>query len=81
MNYVYGSSGSFGSIVLLNYIGHDTYTGRRIPLHSKPTPVHIPVHKPELDFITLEDTSVGFHRHFIIGLSIFFHKQLDMLLW
>ena len=45
MTSAYGSSGLFGSIVSFRYIGHNTYTGRRINLCSKPTPIHGPVHK------------------------------------
>ena len=36
MNAAYGSSGSFGSKVRWNSIGHNTYTGRRSNLSSKP---------------------------------------------
>ena len=38
-----GSSGSFGSRVRSKYIGHNTYTGRRINFCSKTTPIHGPV--------------------------------------
>ena len=46
----YGSSGSFGSKVRPKYIGHNTYTVRRSNLHSKPTPIHGPVHKHDLNY-------------------------------
>ena len=45
MNYVYGSSGSFGSRVRYTSIGHNTYTGRRINFHSNPIPIHGTVYK------------------------------------
>ena len=45
MTAAYGSSGPFGSRVRSKYIGHNTYTGRRSNLRSKPTPIHGPVHK------------------------------------
>ena len=50
MNNAYGSSGSFGSRVSFKYIGHNIYIGRRINSHSKPTPIHGPVHKSDLNF-------------------------------
>ena len=46
----YGSSGSFGSRVRSKYIGHNTYTGRRSNLRSKPTPIHGPVQKSDLNY-------------------------------
>ena len=45
MTAAYGSSVSFGSRVRSKSIVHNTYTGRRIIFHSKPTPIHEPVHK------------------------------------
>ena len=50
MNDEYGSSGSFGSRVRSKYIGHNTYKGRIINIHSKQTSIHGPVHKSDLDF-------------------------------
>ena len=46
----YGSSGSFGSIVRYEYIGHDTYTGKRSYFRSKPKPIYGPAHKSDLDY-------------------------------
>ena len=46
----YGSSGSFGSRVRSKYIGHNTHIGRRSHLRSKPTPIHGPVHKSDLNY-------------------------------
>ena len=46
----YGSSGSFESRVRSKYIGHNTYTGRRSNLHSKLTPIHVPIHKLYLSY-------------------------------
>ena len=46
----YGSSGPFGSRVRSKYIGHKTYTGRRSNFCSKPTPIHGPVHKYDLNY-------------------------------
>ena len=34
----------------IKYIGHNTYTGIRINLHSKPTPIHEPVQKSDLNY-------------------------------
>ena len=45
----YCLSGSFGSIVRLKSIGNDTYTGRRSNFCSKPTPIHVLVHKYNLN--------------------------------
>ena len=49
MNAGFGSSGSFGSRVRLKFIGHNTYTDRRRNFRSKPTPIHRPFHKSELN--------------------------------
>ena len=46
----YVSSLSFGSIERSKYIGHNIYTGRRSNFHSKPTPIHGPVHKSDLNY-------------------------------
>ena len=46
----YGSSGSFGSRLRSKYIGHNTYTGRRINLRSKPTTIHGLVHKSDSNY-------------------------------
>ena len=45
----YGSSGSFESRVRSKSIGHNTYIGRRSNFRSKPTPIHGPVHKYDLN--------------------------------
>ena len=50
INDAYGSSGSFGSRVRSKYIGHNTYTGIRSNLCSKPTPIHVTFHKSGLKF-------------------------------
>ena len=50
MTSAYGLSGSFGSIVRSKSIGHNTYTGRRIDLCSKPTPIYGPFHKYDLNY-------------------------------
>ena len=50
---VYGSSGSFGSRVRSKYIGHNTYTGRRSNICSKPAPIHGPLHKYDLNCLYL----------------------------
>ena len=50
MNAAYGSSGSFGSRVGSKCDGHNTYTGRRRKLRSKPRTIHAPVNKCELKF-------------------------------
>ena len=50
MNSAYGSSVSFGSKVRSKYIVHNKFTGRIINLSSKPTPVHGPVHKSDLNY-------------------------------
>ena len=50
MSSAYGSSGSFGSRVSSKYIGHNTYTGKRSNFCSKPTPIHGPVHKYDLNY-------------------------------
>ena len=50
MTAAYGSSGSFGSIVSSKSIGHNTYTGIISNLHSKATPINVPVHKSDLDY-------------------------------
>ena len=46
----YGSSGSFGSRVISNYIGYNIYTGRRINFRLNPTPMHGQVHKYGLNY-------------------------------
>ena len=46
----YGSSGSFGSKIRSKYIRNITYTGRISTLPSKPTPIHRPVQKSDLDY-------------------------------
>ena len=46
----YGSSGLFGSRVRSKFIGHNTYTGRRSNVFSKPTPIHGPVQKSDLNY-------------------------------
>ena len=46
----FGLSGFFGSRVRSNYIGHNTYTGRRSNLCSKTTPIHGPVYKSGLNY-------------------------------
>ena len=50
MTATYGSSGSFGSRLRSESIGHNTYTGRRSNFLSKPTPIHVPVHKSGLNY-------------------------------
>ena len=50
MNYAYGLSGSFGSIVRSKSIVHNTYTGIRSNFRSRPTPIHGPVHKSDLSY-------------------------------
>ena len=50
MTDAYGSSRSFGSIVRSKYILHNTYIGRKSNFHSKPTPIHGPVHKFDLNY-------------------------------
>ena len=50
MNSAYGSSRSFGSKQRSKYIGHDTYTGRRNNFRSKPTPIHGPIQKSDLNY-------------------------------
>ena len=49
MNSTFGSSGSFGSRVRSTCFGHNKYRGIRRNFHSKPTPIHEPVHKYELN--------------------------------
>ena len=46
----YGSSGSFVSIVRSKYIVHNTYTGRSSNFRSKPTPIHAPVQKSDMNY-------------------------------
>ena len=46
----YGLSGSFGSRVRSKSIGHNTYAGKRSNFRSKPTPIHGPFHKYDLDY-------------------------------
>ena len=50
-NAAYGSSGSFVSTVRSKSIGHNTYAGRRSNFCSKPTPIHGPVHKSDLNYL------------------------------
>ena len=50
MNAAHGSSRLFRSIFRSKYIVHNTYTGRRSNLRSKPTPIYGPVHKYDLNF-------------------------------
>ena len=49
MIFAYGSAGSFGSIIRSKYIGHNTYTGIRSNFRSKPTPIHGPFPKYDLN--------------------------------
>ena len=46
----YGSAGSFVSMVRSKYIKHNTYTYIRSNFRSKPTPIHVPVHKYDLNY-------------------------------
>ena len=46
----YGSSGSFGSRVRSKSIVHNIYTVRRSNFRSKPTPIHGPVQKSDLNY-------------------------------
>ena len=46
----YVSSGLFWSRVRYNYIGHNAHTGRRSSFCSKPTPIHVLVHKSDLNY-------------------------------
>ena len=46
----YGSSGSFLSRVRSEYIGHNTYIGRRSNFRPKPTPIHGPVNKYDFNY-------------------------------
>ena len=50
MNSAYGLSGSFGSILRSRYIVNNSYTGRKSNFRSKPTPIHVPVHKSDLNY-------------------------------
>ena len=50
MNAANCSLGSFESIVRSKNIVQNTYKGRRSDFHSKPKPIHGPVHKYYLDF-------------------------------
>ena len=50
MSSAYGLSGSFKSRTRSKSIGHNTYTGRRNNFRSKPTPIHGPVHKSDLNY-------------------------------
>ena len=45
-----GSSGPFGYRVRYKSILHNTYTGRRSNLRSKPTPIHVPVQKYDFNY-------------------------------
>ena len=45
----YGSSGSFGSRVRSKYIGYNTYTGIISHFCSKPSPIHGPVNKSDMN--------------------------------
>ena len=80
MNYAYGSSGSLGSIVNSNYIVHNTYICRRSNFCLKPTPIHGPVIKYDLDFYTQEVTSVGYHKQFLKESLISCLRKLVMIL-
>ena len=51
MTSAYGSFESFGSRVSSKSIIHNTYTGRRIKIRSKATPIHGPVHKSYLNYL------------------------------
>ena len=50
MTATYGSSGSFLSVLRSKYIGHNTYTGRRSHIYSKPILIHRLVHKYYLNY-------------------------------
>ena len=50
MTDAYGSSRSFGSIVRSKYILHNTYIGIISHFRSKPTQIHGPVHKYDLNY-------------------------------
>ena len=49
MTVAYGPSGLFGSRVRSKYIEHKTYIDRRSNFRSKPTPIHGPIHKSDLN--------------------------------
>ena len=46
----YGSSVSCGSRVRSKSISHNIYIGRRSNFCSKPTPIHGPIHKSDLNY-------------------------------
>ena len=50
INATYGSLVSFWSRVRSRYIGHNTYVGRRSNVHLKPTPIHGPLQKSDLNY-------------------------------
>ena len=50
MTSTYGSSGSFGSRVSSKSIGNNTYKCGRSNSRSKPTPIHGPVQKLDLNY-------------------------------
>ena len=65
MTSLYGSSGSFVSILRSKYIVQNTYSGRRINFHSKPTPIQRPAQNLTWIIHTREVTSVGYHKQFL----------------
>ena len=50
MNAAYGSSRSFGYVVRLKYIVHNTYIGRRSKFSSKTAPINVQVSRSDLDY-------------------------------
>ena len=51
MTATYGSSGSFGSRLRSKYIENNTYTVIISHFHSKPVPIHGPIHKYDLNYL------------------------------
>ena len=80
MNCAFGSSWLSGSRVRSNCIGNNTCAGRRINLISKPTPIHGPVHKSELNFSYAIKHFSSLPHSVIKKLSIDCHRNLDMLI-
>ena len=59
MTAAYGSSLSFGSRLRSKYIGHKTYAYIRSNFGSKPTPIHWPVQKSDLNYSYLRSQFSG----------------------
>ena len=79
MSHVYGSLGTFVSIVRSKSIGHNTYTGRRINFCSKSAPINGLVHKSDLNY-SYSRSNLSWLPQVVSKIIFFCLRRLVMLL-